>query len=183
MEPKDFRQGKRIGQGQFSDVFEGHHSKDSSKSCALKIMRPFRLDDDKDFSKRIMTELEVGKLLKHENVVQFFGYEKSEDDDGWVTIKVSMELCCKDLKMYRKELRKNEFAMCNFLLQTTEGLKYIHENNIVHRDIKPENILVNVDNGFPNYKLTDFNLCFMTETQSLSNASKSTAGNWKCTLP
>ena len=182
MEPKDLEQGKRIGQGQFSDVFEGQ-SKTTLKIYALKIIRPFRVENDYDFSKRILTELDVCKRLRgHPNVAEFFGHDKTVED-GWMSIRVSMELCCKDLKKYQEEAPGGSLNISDFLYQTCQGLMFIHEKRIVHRDIKPENILVNDENGKPTYKLTDFNMSFMTEAASLSNESMSTVGNRKYMAP
>jgi serine/threonine-protein kinase/endoribonuclease IRE1 len=46
------------------------------------------------------------------------------------------------------------------LKQITQGLEYLHSNNVVHRDIKPQNILISFPNGSvpPLMKLTDFGI-------------------------
>ncbi|XP_059160581.1 mitogen-activated protein kinase kinase kinase 3-like [Physella acuta] len=49
----------------------------------------------------------------------------------------------------------NEYVTRQFTIQILEGVKYLHENNILHLDIKGSNILM-VDES--NIKLTDFGL-------------------------
>lgn len=45
--------------------------------------------------------------------------------------------------------------------QVCEGLKYLHENNVIHRDIKPENILISGDT----IKIADFGWSIHTDTR------------------
>ncbi|KAF3481743.1 serine/threonine-protein kinase chk2 [Arthroderma uncinatum] len=59
-------------------------------------------------------------------------------------------------------------------IQLFEGLKYLHERNIVHRDIKPENILV-VDKDL-SVKLADFGLAKIIGEQSFTTTLCGTPG-------
>ena len=43
----------------------------------------------------------------------------------------------------------------DFLVQICDGLKILHENNIIHRDIKPENLILKADGKI---KLIDFDI-------------------------
>ncbi|XP_059160577.1 mitogen-activated protein kinase kinase kinase 2-like [Physella acuta] len=55
----------------------------------------------------------------------------------------------------KQHTRLNEGLTRQFTIQILEGVKYLHENNILHLDIKGTNILM-VDES--NIKLTDFGL-------------------------
>ena len=66
--------------------------------------------------------------------------------------------------------------MRNIMKQILEGVKFLHENNIVHRDIKPHNILMN---RLLKIKLSDMGLSKQLETEMDSyhtDAVKGTVG-------
>ena len=61
-----------------------------------------------------------------------------------------------NLFSFVKKRRKLSEKTAKFLFrQIIEGIKHIHQNNIVHRDIKLENILIDVNN---NIKICDFGI-------------------------
>jgi serine/threonine protein kinase len=61
---------------------------------------------------------------------------------------------CKDgdLSKWIEKSDKNAGEILDILIQITNGMKYLHDNNIIHRDIKPQNILL--DNNI--IKICDF---------------------------
>ena len=54
--------------------------------------------------------------------------------------------------MKSKQGRLCETEIQNILMQICNGLKVLHENNVIHRDIKPANFLIH--NGV--VKISDF---------------------------
>jgi serine/threonine protein kinase len=52
--------------------------------------------------------------------------------------------------------------------QITQGLDYLHNNNIVHRDLKSANILLDVNDTA---KICDFGLAKFSDNLSLSQAN------------
>ena len=54
--------------------------------------------------------------------------------------------------MKSKQGRLCETEIQNILMQICNGLKVVHENNVIHRDIKPANFLIH--NGV--VKISDF---------------------------
>jgi serine/threonine protein kinase len=58
--------------------------------------------------------------------------------------------------------------MQNFIRQTSNGLKYIHDKNIIHRDIKLHNILMHKTQNGIEFKISDFGFaCY--DLSDLSN--------------
>ena len=57
-------------------------------------------------------------------------------------IFIQMELCKENLKDY---LKNNELSFNNkkqLCIQIVNGLKYIHDENVIHRDLKLQNIML-----------------------------------------
>lgn len=55
----------------------------------------------------------------------------------------------------------------DILLQVTQALAYLHENEIIHRDIKPSNIFITKPCGRtvpPRVKLADFNISYRLQS-------------------
>lgn len=62
----------------------------------------------------------------------------------------------------------------NLILQILEGVRFLHENNIVHRDIKPNNILVN---RLMQVKLSDMGLSKQLEAEMDSYHTEAVKGS------
>ena len=96
--------------------------------------------------KENLNEIKMYKYLNHINIIKIYDYYIKNNNYNIVLEYMNMgdmnNIICND-------------NIYNILLQITNGIKFIHENNIIHRDIKPSNILIN-SNG--NVKITDFGI-------------------------
>ena len=86
------------------------------------------------------------KKINHRNIIKIYDYYIKNNNYNIVLEHMNMgdmnNIICND-------------NIYNILLQITNGIKFIHDNNIINRDIKPSNILIN-SNG--NIILTDFGI-------------------------
>ncbi|XP_059165790.1 uncharacterized protein LOC131948271 [Physella acuta] len=90
--------------------------------------------------------------LKHERIVQFHGFQKTENELFLFLEFVKMGTLSAFIKQHTI---LNEDVTRRFTVQILEGVKYLHENKVLHLDIKGNNILM-ADEA--NIKLTDFGL-------------------------
>ncbi|KAF7798052.1 hypothetical protein EIP86_009264 [Pleurotus ostreatoroseus] len=75
--------------------------------------------------------------------------------------------------LYRLHEQEQTLNIDRWLLQIAEGLKYLHDRNVVHGDLRGANVLIDSDH---NVRLTDFGLSIFMRTRTSSSAASSTSG-------
>jgi len=116
----------------------------------------------KRLSQLIETEIEVLKMMDHQNIIKFFKHTSAFD-----MYFLHMEYC--DIGVVNDLLkaddsegfRKNIYGgmelsfVYEFIKQVSKGVKHMHDSNIIHRDIKLQNILIKSGTTCE-FKISDF---------------------------
>jgi serine/threonine protein kinase/tetratricopeptide (TPR) repeat protein len=145
-----YRIGKELGRGGMGTVYRAESSADGpagppGTTVALKVFRPELVEDERAFA-RCKLEAEIGKEIRHENLVRTYGIG-SADVGGAPCHFMVMELIeGKTLKGLLAEMGTlPEALLLEISDQVLAALHVIHERGVVHRDIKPENIVLTPD--------------------------------------
>ncbi|KAA8491661.1 Calcium/calmodulin-dependent protein kinase type I [Porphyridium purpureum] len=145
-----YEMGELIGKGSYGEVREAVDLKTREKR-AVKIMDRTTDPKELEFLRR---EVNVMRTLMHPNIIRTFDifdtnkklYVVMEYVQGGDLFEVISE----------QANTFSEASAVGVVREILEGVKYLHERQIVHRDIKPENILC-VSREIPfRIKLTDF---------------------------
>ena len=117
---------KTLGEGAHSNVLLAQHKIDGHH-YAIKQMRQ---------GEPARNEVKLMASLNHPNLVR---YHTSFVHNGENQIYLVMELCQKSLRKAIGQLDESKFLKIFFNI--CQGLRYLHERDIVHLDVKPSNIL------------------------------------------
>lgn len=137
-----------IGKGAFGSVYK-IKSKTDRKDYALKVV-PSSSDQDIE---KIYREVVVLSQLQHPNIVRYFtswclkNEGKAEEiDRNFQCLCIQLEYCDQTLRDFIKNMilsddqNQMKFERRRILGEILDGVKYIHERNIMHRDLNPQNI-------------------------------------------
>ena len=134
-----------MGTVYLAEVMEAAAGLEPGQKVALKVVHPHLLSTP-GFFKRFLQEAEIGKKVRHENVVRTFDVDATLHEDKQVNYMVMEHVEGKSLRKLLIDLQTvPEALLREIALQTAAGLCAIHEQGIVHRDLKPENILITDD--------------------------------------
>eukprot|EP00929_Paragymnodinium_shiwhaense_P005673 TRINITY_DN10792_c0_g3_i2.p1 TRINITY_DN10792_c0_g3~~TRINITY_DN10792_c0_g3_i2.p1 ORF type:complete len:520 (+),score=148.83 TRINITY_DN10792_c0_g3_i2:49-1560(+) len=169
----EIEEDKVLGVGGQGTVYLCHKQSDPDTKMACKTIPIWRLYMDPGSEQKIAEirkEVDVlERINDHPNVCKSFGcydaYRPGTSESQYIMM-VMEKIDGGELAGYIKDGKDylDEATAKNIFRQTTEGLKYIHEQKVVHRDLKPENILVCGEELTPEtpVKLIDFGVAKVT---------------------
>jgi serine/threonine protein kinase len=149
-----------LGKGAFAYVYQLTTSYDG-RHLAVKELEKRRFVKDGVLDRRLNSEMQIMKSVKHPNIVEYVDY-RDENDHLYIIMEY---VPCGDLQQYLKahEILAEPDAKL-MARQTLRALAYLHANKITHRDIKPDNILLASTSPFT-IKLSDFGLSKVVQTE------------------
>ena len=111
--------------------------------CAAKEMHPVLMNETNNYKRAFLSECVQCSRILHPNVVQFLGiyYPSPTARLPWLV----MELMYISLRGLIEKYEKDNFPFhfkLSILMDTCNGLEFLHSQSIIHRDLSSNNILL-----------------------------------------
>ncbi|KAI1193837.1 SMAD/FHA protein kinase [Nemania serpens] len=153
---------ERLGKGHFAEVFLCVE-KSTGQRYAVKIFTKHPGTDERTKTDGLQQEIAVLMGVSHPNVLCLKD-TFNEKNAVYLVLELAPEGELFNYIVTKQKLSEDESR--KLFVQLFQGIKYLHDRNIVHRDIKPENILL-VDKDV-NVKLADFGLAKIIGEESFT---------------
>mmetsp|Transcript_2785 Transcript_2785/g.4197 ORF Transcript_2785/g.4197 Transcript_2785/m.4197 type:complete len:808 (-) Transcript_2785:541-2964(-) len=127
----------KLGSGSYAHVYKATNNT-TGELYAVKVISREKLGSVK-LQENLDNEISIMRDYSHINIVRLFDHFTSSRH-----IYLALEYCAGgDLQKYIKRYSRIEERVARrFLYQLAQGLKFLHQKNIIHRDIKPQNLLM-----------------------------------------
>jgi len=145
----------QIGAGSFARVFRAVHRHDGT-ILAVKVLRS-RFANDPDKQAAFRHEGEMGRLLRHPNIVAIEDVGQ-EQGASYITMEFVEGQTLRELVRIRGAV--DLVRALDLIQQMLSGLEYAHRRGVIHRDMKASNVIVS---SVGQAKLGDFGLAGVDE--------------------
>lgn len=129
-----------------------------NREVAIKILPP-GYKDHIDFGERFIQEAQILAKLSHPNILYVYDFGETDQNEYYYVMEYIEGHTLQDYL----PLIKSREEMTECVVQLTNAVQYLHDNDIIHRDIKPSNILLSDDGQL---KVADLGLAKNVELDS-----------------
>lgn len=140
----------QIGSGSFARVYRAIHH-DTAAVLAVKVLRN-RYAADPDKCRAFQHEGEMGRLLRHPNIVAIEDVGQ-QNGASYLTMEFVEGQTLRELVKIRGAV--DVPRVLDLIHQATCGLEYAHRRGVTHRDMKASNVIIS---STGRTKLVDFGL-------------------------
>jgi len=138
---------RELGKGGMATVYLARVEEDveglsAGETVAVKVVHPHLLTTP-GFFERFVREIDIGKSIRHENLVRTFDAQVSREGGSETNYMVMEYVEGQTLRGLTSELGWVPEDLCRHIgREVSKALGAIHRAGIIHRDLKPENVLI-----------------------------------------
>lgn len=158
---------RKVGQGSYAVVYKAQRQSDNL-DVAVKVISV------QNFNKKQMenaiNEVRIICSIDHPNIVKYFDAlidQKNKDLYVFMEFLGGGDLSHRIAQMKRANTNFGEKQVWRYTLQILQGLKALHQRQIIHRDIKPGNLFLSSD--YKELKIGDLNTSKIMGDKKLTN--------------
>ncbi|MBI4815773.1 MAG: serine/threonine protein kinase [Deltaproteobacteria bacterium] len=160
-----YRVIKILGEGGMGKVFEAMHL-GLDRRVAVKVLSK-KMAEEPRVVERLRREAETAQRVKHPNIVEFFGIERTPSGEPCVVMEL-LEGWNLAARIKAKGKLEADVAV-QMGIEICDALSVSHNAGIVHRDVKPDNIfLTGEGTEHPSFKLLDFGAAHVVDAKTLT---------------
>jgi tRNA A-37 threonylcarbamoyl transferase component Bud32 len=158
-----------LGAGAMGRVYLARH-RVLKRFCALKILPPALVEQDREFVDRFHNEGQAAAALNHPNIVSIYALGEI---DGLHYLEMEFVPGMSIRQRVEDEGILAATRATSMALRIAEGLGVAHRHEILHRDLKPDNVLL-THQGVP--KIGDFGLARRTSVEGALHGRREIVG-------
>jgi len=134
---KRYQRGDLLGKGGFAKCYQVTDV-DTREQLACKVIAKASLTKARH-KQKLQSEIKIHRAQNHAHIVHF--EDVFEDKDN---VYIIMELCTNQtmLEVVKRKKRLSEGETRRFMHQIIDGVRHLHENNVIHRDLKLGNLFL-----------------------------------------
>ena len=152
----------KVGEGGMGVVYKATDTK-LERPVALKFLAPHAIEDP-EHKARFVREAKAAARLDHQNICPIYEIDEVEGQT-FLAMAYLEGQTLKD-KIAERPLKLDEAL--DIAIQTAQGLKAAHQNEVVHRDIKPANLMLTAQGQV---KIMDFGLAQLADRSRLTKTT------------
>ncbi|KAG1061915.1 hypothetical protein G6F42_027553 [Rhizopus arrhizus] len=145
---------RTIGAGATASVYSAIY-KPNKSVIAIKTVDLEEIGLDDSRLDALRKEIQIMTLCRHPHLLEVY-QSFVHSSQLYIVTPIMSAGSCHDLLSRCHKLGFEESIVACIIKQVSQGLEYLHDNELVHRDIKSANMLLDFDTGI--VKLADFGM-------------------------
>lgn len=154
-ERQKYIKGRRLGSGQYADVFSAHLAADPTTLVAIKKIKVGPEAKEFGISYDSLREIRFLRELDHPNIIKLHAVFSTKNQNLNLVLEQLPQGDLLKLIQDTTNITYTPADIKSWLLMLMRATHFCHANFVLHRDIKPNNLLI-ASNG--SIKLADFGL-------------------------